>query len=866
MSNKPFIIFPEPRSSGRHKRKSRPPTYHFPEPSRQVERVGHKLEILENAFNAQDPNRVVLRNDPGSAEVEKVLVVETVGAIDEFFKALKNLEGLEWLTEFDEEEITPDDDFYVSEEERAKGLTGRLYLIMSNQQGVQQLLSMWNTYRENPTHPQFQHGKAKWKHLFNQLKDIRLWNSEDRLRETGVLEDWADRVQTQQEEIPVEIELWCRKNAPDRVRVETRVRQLVSALAGSVKSNVEIESIAYHGLLAKLPIVAVQRILESRDVELVQAQEVMFFRPVSQSLIQKVSDATSSEPAIAVENLPQGDPIAALLDGLPLENHQRLAGRIIVDDPDGWASSYLAADRLHGTAMASLIIHGELDASEPPISAPLYIRPILKSLHRGPNIYEVTPEELLPVDLIYRAVRRIFEEDNGEPAIAPQVKIINLSIGILGRTFLKFPSPLARLLDYLSCKYRVLFMVSAGNHLDDIELDKERSEGEALVGNPAELQKEVLKAIVDKSRLRRILSPAESINSLTVGAIHNDYSIFPPVSGRFNPFSINTLPSPFSAQGTGFKRAIKPELFHNGGRALYMLKPGTTHEKVTLQRVDTNCVPGQKVACPGVSFGDVSAVRNTRGTSNASALVTREAIKAFQILKDLARENGRMYNADYALLIKTLLVHSASWGESCSAIAEALGISARHELITRLIGYGKLNSDRILGCTDQRATMLGYGELQEERAHVYHVPLPPCLIGQQVKRRVTVTLSWFAPTIPSSTKYRQALLWFSPFGDTREDGNLGEQLQVNRVECDPRAVKRGTIQHEVFEGDAAVTFVPEDSLQIQVNCRPEIGRLAEPVPYALAVSLEVAPSLSLPIYEEIRAKLRTVIEVETRPV
>jgi len=42
--------------------------------------------------------------------------------------------------------------------------------------------------------------------------------------------------------------------------------------------------------------------------------------------------------------------------------------------------------------------------------------------------------------------------------------------------------------------------------------------------------------------------------------------------------------------------------------------------------------------------------------------------------------------------------------------------------------------------------------------------------------------------------------------------------------------------------------------------------LAEPVPYALAVSLEVAPSLSLPIYEEIRAKLRTVIEVETRPV
>ena len=33
-------------------------------------------------------------------------------------------------------------------------------------------------------------------------------------------------------------------------------------------------------------------------------------------------------------------------------------------------------------------------------------------------------------------------------------------------------------------------------------------------------------------------------------------------------------------------------------------------------------------------------------------------------------------------------------------------------------------------------------------------------------------------------------------------------------------------------------------------------KIAEPIPYALAVSLEVAPGLDVPIYEEMRVRLR----------
>ncbi|HEV3387323.1 MAG TPA: hypothetical protein VG097_21065 [Gemmata sp.] len=35
-----------------------------------------------------------------------------------------------------------------------------------------------------------------------------------------------------------------------------------------------------------------------------------------------------------------GDPVVALLDGVPVENHATLAGRLVGDDPDNQANQY----------------------------------------------------------------------------------------------------------------------------------------------------------------------------------------------------------------------------------------------------------------------------------------------------------------------------------------------------------------------------------------------------------------------------------------------------------------------------------------------------------------------------------------------
>ena len=123
--------------------------------------------------------------------------------------------------------------------------------------------------------------------------------------------------------------------------------------------------------------------------------------------------------------------------------------------------------------MASLVIHGDLEARESPLQRPVYTRPILKPDPMDINRWEYIPDDVLPADLIHRAVLRMYEGEAGADATASTVRVIKLTsiIGDASHPFDRTVSPLARLLDYLSWKYRILFVVSVGNCTADIEID-----------------------------------------------------------------------------------------------------------------------------------------------------------------------------------------------------------------------------------------------------------------------------------------------------------------------------------------------------------------------------------------------------------
>ena len=881
MLQRPLLIFPEPSNVSRHKKTQPVPSLHLPSPERQQQRLDPKLDRLKRSM---ERGRVALQSDPSGVEPEMVLVLETAGQnVEDFFKAVQRVDGLDWLGDCDEDDLPSDEDFYYEKGDRTRNLYGRLYLIMSDYRGMDELLSRWDLWKKDRG-AFFRTKFAKWRDVFDSLKDIRRWGPEDRLEETGLQEDWQERVNEGYETVNVEIELWFR-STNRRQKAESEVRAQIEEEGGHVLGDpVWIEAIGYHALLAKLPIGAVEGLL-NQNVKLVHCNQVMFFRPVGQVMVEIPDDESLDEEHPEGQRIEDTTPISnevpiiALLDGLPLANHKHLANSVIVDDPDGWEQQYPVDERAHGTSMASLILHGDLDAGESILKRPIYVRPIMKpdssdSINRSRA--ERIPEDVLPVDLVHRSVRRIFDGEGLEPATAPSVRVINVAIGDPNRPFYRFPSAWAKLLDWLSSEYKVLFIVSAGNHDEPMELDMSVESFNELKADPSLLKKEILKQINKNAIHRRPFSPAESVNALTVGALHSDSSplsdsYLPNKAGLYSPIDLLSispledvmLPSPINAQGPGFRRSIKPEILMPGGRLLYREKPTSNSQEVILEPVKTPRPPGQRVASPPKAPGGLTDTYYTRGTSNATALATRNAARLYEVIQQLRDEpGGDRLDDDYiAVLLKALLVHSTSWGDIRESLVDALEKNEKATL-ARLLGYGRANVDRVLFCTDQRATLLSWGKLTDGEAHLYPLPLPPSLSGVRSRRRLVVTLAWLTPINPKHHAYKKADLWFEPYRPDQKLSDFQTILQVGRQEADWRAVRRGTAQHEVFEGEAASAFSDEEHISVQVNCRGNAGNLnGKYVPYALAITLEVAPGINLPIYEEIRARIRPVIEI-----
>jgi len=86
-------------------------------------------------------------------------------------------------------------------------------------------------------------------------------------------------------------------------------------------------------------------------------------------------------------------------------------------------------------------------------------------------------------------------------------------------------------------------------------------------------------------------------------------------------------------------------------------------------------------------------------------------------------------------------------------------------------------------------------------------------------------------------------------------------LRIDRQQADWQAVQRGTLQHEILEGEEAAVFVDGANLEIQVSYRSDAGELDEDVSYALVVTLEVAEEVGVMIYDEVRARIQAQVRI-----
>ncbi len=57
------------------------------------------------------------------------------------------------------------------------------------------------------------------------------------------------------------------------------------------------------------------------------------------------------------------------------------------------------------------------------------------------------------------------------------------------------------------------------------------------------------------------------------------------------------------------------------------------------------------------------------------------------------------------------------------------------------------------------------------------------------------------------------------------------------------------------------TYPENELLEIKVNCKNDAGKITSPTAYGLAVSLEVAEGTGLPVYNEVRNRIRSLVPV-----
>ena len=816
-------------------------------------------EVLSRQGAAQ------LQTDPQGLAPDRVIVFEVAGTVRNFLRAVSRITGFHFMGEL-EKEFLPDEQFAVQDDREGKEgqgradkpVPGRLYLTMPDARALKELLRLWERWKKTG---KLDRNFAAFAHLFEQLHDLRLWGPQDRIP-AETLAFWREELSLHPgQSVRTELELWYRDSEFLRQKASKRVLSIVSEASGRIVDEKTIKNIAYHGMLVDIPASQIQNLMTDRSVKLALMDEVMFFQPQGQFRSPLQIEAEADETLKAVGPRPiAGQPVAALLDGMPMQAHTLLDGRLVLDDPDDIQSRAVVAHRVHGTAMASLILHGDLNENGPQLSRPLYVRPLMLTSNGG---QEHTDPDRLLIDTIYRAVLRI-KGGLEEAGVAPNIFLVNLSIGDIRRPFTGLMSPLARLLDFLSVRYNILFLVSGGNVASPLDIPEFTGWTGFENAAPQDRQRAVLKALNATKYERTMLSPAESLNALTIGAQHHDQvENRVGLSGVADPLEDHTLPNVSSGLGLGHRSMVKPELYFPAGREhVRMQRAG---EVLTVTVASPRRLYGLSAAAPDTAgAGRIDQVALCDGTSSATALATRAAHRIFEALVD--QEGGSLL-ADiapqfYPVVVKTLLVHSARWNENAELLKEICGPAdkkrhvERAENAARFIGFGVPDPEQALECAFNRATLVGYGTLRPNTAHKFRIPLPPCLERVTEPRSLTVTLAWFSPISPGHRSYRSVRL---------EADQLDPPLQafgVERRKTQPadQTVKRGSVFHEEYEGESAVPFIDDGHLSLRVWCKEDAGHDHEvAVKYGIAITIEAGPAL--PIYEQIQQRLGLAVRL-----
>lgn len=280
--------------------------------------------------------------------------------------------------------------------------------------------------------------------------------------------------------------------------------------------------------------------LTRADIERV-AEQFMFVRAIEANSEVVVEAGVQADPVpqLIQVDIPRCEMPVVVVDSGINANCSLMAGlvaRVINELPPNSHGPHLA----HGTFVASRVIYGDEITNVRTMRASPWCRVIDVQVTGDDGLGNRIPWHSAELgDVLERVV----------PAIAKDAKVINLSLGTSPISDGRY-STIARLIDFLSREYQVLFVIAAGNI------------NQLTAQPPAHY-------LAPESR---VLCPSESLLALTVGSV-----------AKFteqNAVARVQEISPFSRRGPGADRALKPELAAHGGNVLLTGSSFTTSPRI----------------------------------------------------------------------------------------------------------------------------------------------------------------------------------------------------------------------------------------------------------------------------------------------
>ncbi len=799
----------------------------FTDPDGRARRIDAQFDAAMAAIGDQ----VRISNSIQAADPQLVLVFEALDEQIDLANVAEKL-GIEVLMEAEDAVLPTDDVQLTSDKPRNPFIASCLHAVCMNQSAFGNLLSLWRAWRDGRELPR---GYSPLRDLFAHLKDVRPWGPQDRLQTI----DWDEYFEGRIADRPhaVEIELWYRRTPAARDKSQREVTALVEQSGGQVTAVAVIDQIGYHGLKCEVPTALLRELAAGNfdGVRLVRSADVMYLRITGQSL--PIVGPSVEAPGEINDPPPAGDPILCLLDGVPIENHVLLQDRVIIYDPDDLTQLAAVKERRHGTWTSSIAVWGDRSSNQPPATRPILVRPVLApSDETADRLEELPAHELVP-DLMWRIFRELFDEQAGTPAAAPTIAVVNISVGDPAAPFETVISSWARMLDWLSYEYGVLIVISAGNH-GKLTLSPLTSTDLAAAAG-IERRQALLDAIDRRQNERRLLAPAEAVNAVAVGAIHDDGSAAVAQGYLVDPADGHPSISPVTATGRGYRRSIKPDLMATGGRVFYV--DGANPQEAIAFRGVSRLGPGLKVASP-----TVNNETHVAGTSFAAAMVSRQAARLHDLVGDITAGTP-MSRRQRAAATKALLVHGTAWPSDLAYDPLPPEIA---------IGNGVIARDYADGCSSNEAVILYFGSIGAAEEQELLFPLPDGLNVRETKR-IDATLAWLTPVNWRSRQYRCASLSFvEPTGAIPKLGTPAGHP--------PAVTTRGatTVQHQTWELQKTFASGQGNDMSIRVKCYEQAGGLAgRTVDYAVAVSLWVAPTVNVDVYSQVRNQVAARVAV-----